>query len=112
MAIAQNQQNQEEFFEEVYCNIENLYNRAGNLLAIVENSNVNDPEAFLAVMEPLITQIEDSTNQVAQDFAEIIEKGELPTNAMKRRVNTALREILQSVDKYRILVKSIEVTDE
>ena len=109
MALAKTEEN---FFDDVYDNIAKLYTRAENLIAIVENSEVADHEAFLSIMEPLITQIEESTNQVAGDFAEIIESGELPTNAMKRRVNSALREILQSVEKYRKMVKSIEVSDE
>ena len=109
MALAKKEEN---FFDEVYDNISKLYDRAENLLTIVQNSKVADHEAFLTIMEPLIAKIEDSTNQVAEDFAEIIETGKLPTNAMKRRVNSSLREILQSVEKYRTLVKSIEVTDE
>jgi hypothetical protein len=109
MALAQKQ---EQYFDEVYENISRLYTRAENLLNVVESSNVANQEAFLQIMEPLIEQIEASTNIVAADFAEIIETGEMPTNAMKRRVNTALRDILQKVAEYRILVESIEVTDE
>ena len=109
MAVAKTQEN---FFDDVFDNITKLYSRAENLISIVQNSKVNDHEKFMEIMEPLITQIEESTNQVASDFAEIIEKGELPTNAMKRRVNSSLRDILQSVEKYRKLVKSIEVSDE
>lgn len=110
--MAQAQEKQERYFDEVYDNISRLYARAENLLNVVETSNVSDIEKFLEIMEPLIEQIETSTNQVADDFADIIESGKLPTNAMKRRVNTALREILQKIEEYRKLVQSIEVTDE
>lgn len=105
-------ENEEQYFDEVYDNISNLYSRAENLLTIVEKSKVADPEKFLHLLEPLIAQIESSTNQVASDFAEIVEKGELPSNAMKRRVNSSFREILQKVEEYRKIVESIEVDDE
>lgn len=110
MALAKAQE--EQYFDEVYDNISRLYSCAENLISVVEKSEVADSERFLEIMEPLILQIETSTNQVASDFAEIVEKGELPSNAMKRRVNTSLREILQKVAEYRTMVESIEVEDE
>ena len=109
MAVAKTKEN---YFDDVYDNISKLYGRAENLLSIVQNSEVADHDAFLAVMEPLIAQIEESTNQVAQDFADIIETGEMPSLEAKKRVNNSLREILEAVDTYRKMVESIEVTDE
>ena len=110
MALAQ--KNDEQYFDEVYDNISNLYGRAEKLLSLVENSEVADAEGFYSIMEPLVRQIEESANQVSTDFAAIVESGELPTNAMKRRVNSSLRLVLQKVEEYREMVESIEVDDE
>ncbi|PIR32478.1 MAG: hypothetical protein COV36_04280 [Alphaproteobacteria bacterium CG11_big_fil_rev_8_21_14_0_20_44_7] len=99
MAVAE--KSDEQYFDEVYDNIARLYDHAENLLNSAYHEDVEDHEKFLAEIEPIIQQIENSANSIAEDFSTIIEKGELPTNAMKRRVNSSLRKILLAIQEYR-----------
>lgn len=92
-------------FDEVYNSITKLYDHAENLLNATYHEEVEDPEAFLAEIEPVVARIEESANIIAEDFAKIIEKGELPTNAMKRRVNSALRQVLTTIGEYKKSMK-------
>lgn len=93
-------------FDVVYDNIVKLYDHAENILNATYHESVEDHEAFLAEIEPIVKQIEDTANSVAADFTTIIENGSEPTNAMKRRVNTALRKMLSTIEEYKNSVKS------
>lgn len=98
-------------FDIVYGNIVKLYDHAENILNATYHESVTDHEAFLAEIEPIVKQIEDTANAVAADFAFVIESGAEPTNAMKRRVNTALRKMLFTIEEYKTSFKD-EVTQE
>lgn len=97
-------------FDEVYANIVRLYDHAENLLNFTTHEDVQDHEAFLAEIEPVVKRIEESANTIADDFATIVERGELPNNAMKRRVSSAMRQVLLVINEYRnnILAKEGE----
>lgn len=99
-------------FDEVYDNINSLYVRAENLLEIVKAAEPALQESLFALIEPLIAEIEQATNAVAEDFADTVEKGVLPTNAVKLRVNKNLRNILEKIEEYRGIIKQIEADDE
>lgn len=93
-------------FDDVYANIVRMYDHAENLLNATYHEDVEDHEAFMAEIEPIVTRIESSANIISQDLARLVEKNEAPDNAMKRRVNSALRQILLTIQEYRNSIKS------
>jgi DNA-binding ferritin-like protein len=103
---------EQEQFDEVYDKIVKLYDHAENILRTATHESVGDREAFLAEIEPLVQQIEESANALAEDFSRIIESGEEPTNAMKMRVSSALRKILFSIEEYKNHVSMYEAQEE
>ena len=101
-----------EQFDLVYDQIAKLYDHAENILGFANHESVEDHEAFVAEIEPLVAQIEESANILAEDFSRLIEKGETPTNAMRIRVSSALRRVLLAIEEYRTCVKKYDVTEE
>lgn len=95
-------------FDLVYDKIAALYDHAENILKIAYHNSIVDHEAFLAEIEPIVQQIEESANIIAEDFSNIIESGESPTNAVKIRVNSALRKILLQIEEFRSKVLKLE----
>ncbi len=98
--------NEETQFDEVYDQIVRLYDHAENILKLAYHESVTDHEQFLFEIDPLVKQIEESANQIAEDFSGLIERGEAPTNAMKVRVGAALRKVLLAIEEYRISAKN------
>lgn len=98
----------EEDFDLVYDKIASLYDHAENILKTAYHDSIEDHEAFLAEIEPLVQQIEESANQIAEDFSNIIESGERPSNAVKIRVNSALRKILLQIEEFRAKLAQLE----
>jgi hypothetical protein len=94
----------EEQFDEVFANIAKLYDHAENILKIAYHESIIDQDKFLNEIDDLVKQIEESANIIAEDFGTTVESGEEPTNAMKLRVSTALRKVLNSIDDYKKLV--------
>jgi hypothetical protein len=95
-------------FDLVFDKIASLYDHAENILKTAYHESVTDHEAFLAEIEPLVQQIEESANIIAEDFSSIIESGEDPTNAVKIRVNSALRKILLQIEEFRARIAKFE----
>ena len=98
----------EEQFDEVYNGITKLYDHAENMLKAAYHESVTDHDAFLAEIDPLVRQIEETANIIAEDFSEVIEKGGEPTAAVKRRVSTALRKVLLSIEQFKERIKLYE----
>jgi len=101
----------EEDFDAVYEKIAGLYDHAESILKTAYHGSVQDHEAFLAEIEPLVEQIEQSANIIADDFSAIIESGEEPSNAVKRRVNSSLRKILLQIENFRSRVTKLEQSE-
>jgi len=92
---------QEQDFDAVADKIAKLYENAERLLEVATHESVVENEEFISRIETVVNQIEQSANTISQDFADVVEKGQEPTNAMKRRVSSALRKILLAVEEFR-----------
>ena len=88
-------------FDIVADKIAKLYDNAEKLLEVASHESVVEDDEFIARIEAVVNQIEESANTVSKDFADVVEKGQEPTNAMKRRVSSALRKILLAVEEFR-----------
>jgi hypothetical protein len=90
----------------MYNDVTALYDQAEELVATVESQFVADPEAQLAIVEPLITEIGDATDVLSEEFILIAEnkKGKA-AKASKTRIEAALRKIYVAVGDYQARVK-------
>jgi hypothetical protein len=91
--------NQEEL-EQHYRDITSLYDMAEDLASTVESEFVTNPEAQLALVEPLINHIADATDQLAAEYISILENPARKKSA-KSRIEGALRKIFMAIEEYR-----------
>jgi hypothetical protein len=86
--------------EKQYREITSMYDMAEELASTIESDFVQNPDAQLALVEPLITQIADSTDILAEEFINILEKPASKKSA-KNKVEAALRKMFQALEEYR-----------
>jgi len=87
-----------------YEDITSLYDMAEDLAATVENKLVKNPEAQLALVEPLINDIADSADALSEEFIDILENPSHKKTA-KTRIEKALRKMFMALETYRNRVK-------
>jgi|NOAtaT_7_FD_contig_31_4979212_length_560_multi_3_in_0_out_0_1 hypothetical protein len=96
-----------EEMESKYNDITVLFDYAEELVATVESQFVQDPEAQMALVEPLINDIGDATDVLSEEFITIAEsKRGKAVKASKSRIEAALRKIFVSVTDYQAKVKA------
>ena len=86
-----------------YNNITSLCDCAEELLATVENSVVADPQTHLELVEPLINEIADASDILAEEFL-LIAESRKPRGAnkfSKKRIESALRRIFVTLNEYQ-----------
>lgn len=107
MAQGQKKNYNIEELEARYNEITVLYDQAEELVATVESQFVKDPEMQLAIVEPLIADIGDATDVLAEEFVLVAEskKHRSTSRASKTRVEAALRKIYAAVGDYQKRVK-------
>jgi hypothetical protein len=83
-----------------YKDITTFYDLAEELAATVESEFIQDPDNQLALVEPVISQIADSTDVLAEEFIRVLENPGRKKSA-KSRVESALRKIFMALEEYR-----------
>ncbi|NBO18395.1 MAG: hypothetical protein EBV03_04045 [Proteobacteria bacterium] len=98
-----------EDFEAKYLEITNLYDMAEELVNTVESQLVSDANAQLEIVEPLIGEIGDAADVLAQQFIYIAEskKNKTPMKASKKVIEGALRKMFAAINDYNGRVKNI-----
>lgn len=98
-----------EELEQKYQEITTLYDYAEELVNTVESELVKDPEAQLKVVEPLISDIGDATDVLAEEFVLIAEsrKHNIQSRASKKRIEAGLRKLYVAVGDYQKRVKNV-----
>ena len=86
-----------------YNNITALCDSAEELLSTVENSSISDPQAQLDIIEPLINEIADASDVLAEEFLLVAEskKSRGGSKFSKKRIEAALRRIFSSINDYQ-----------
>lgn len=97
-----------EELEARYQEVTVLFDQAEELVATVESEFVKDQDAQLAVVEPLINDIGDATDVLAEEFMLVAEskKFKIANKASKTRIEGALRKIYVAIGEYQKRVKS------
>jgi hypothetical protein len=98
-----------EELETKYDDITTLYDFAEELVATVESEFVTDPAQQLDIVEPLITEIGDATDILAEEFVLIAEsrKQRTQSRASKKRIEGALRKMYVAIHDYQKHVKDV-----
>jgi len=96
-----------EEFEVKYQEITKLYDFAEELVATVESGFVKDPNAQLEIVEPLINDLSDATDVLAEEFLFIAESKKYKTagKASKSHIEGSLRKIFAALSDYQARVR-------
>lgn len=96
-------------FESHYQEITKLYDYAEELLATVESDFVKDAAAQLEIVEPLINEIGDATDVLAEEFLLIAEskKYKSQSKASKIHIESSLRKIFAALNDYNARVRNV-----
>ncbi len=109
MAVAQKKEYSMEDFESRYHEITKLYDFSEELVATVESELVQDPDAQLDAVEPLISEIGDATDMLAEEFMYIAEskKNKTQSKASKKQIEAGLRKIFTAISDYNARVRDV-----
>ncbi|NBX03687.1 MAG: hypothetical protein EBR02_06470 [Alphaproteobacteria bacterium] len=97
-----------EDLEQRYNEVTKLYDLAEEVLSTVESSLVSDPEQQLAMVEPLVNEVGDAVDVLAEEFLLIAEskKNKTSTRASKKNIEGALRRVFVAIADYQARVSS------
>jgi hypothetical protein len=109
MASPQKKEYSMEDFEVRYHEITKLYDQAEELLATVESELVQDADMQLDIVEPLINEIGDATDMLAEEFMYIAEskKNKTQSKASKKQIESGLRKIFSALSDYNARVRDV-----
>jgi len=87
--------------EAIYNKIIGFYDFAEELVDTVENPKVKDPISQLEFVEPLVKQIEDSTDVLAEEYREFIKTGKKPGFLVRRKIAKSLKSIYAALGECK-----------
>ncbi len=95
--------------ESAYNELTSLYDYAGELVETVESKFVSDPEAQLALIEPLVNEVGDAVDMLTEEYLSLADAARRKTigASSKTRIETALRRIYVAVNEYRERVRDV-----
>lgn len=103
MALPQNKHYTMEDLEKNYQQVSSLYDMASELVELVEHPQQQQPDAQLSLVAPLIDELTDATDVLAEEFI-LVAKGarfKVTHTASKTRVESALRRIYIAISDYK-----------
>jgi ElaB/YqjD/DUF883 family membrane-anchored ribosome-binding protein len=93
--------------EAKYHSITGLYELADELLATVESPFVKDAEAQMNLVEPIINEISDAVDVLAEEFIHVADSRRgANIKANKSRVENALRKVFNALNDYQERVQA------
>jgi hypothetical protein len=91
--------------EETYGRIVRFYDFAEELINTVEHEAVSDPENQLAFIEPLVHQLEDAADVLAEEYRNLVRNGTKPNRNSRQRIEKALAQIYTVMDTCKRVTK-------
>lgn len=88
-----------------YNTITELYNLADELVGTVESPLVKNQEQQLDIIEPLVNELSDATDILADEFISAAESQRNGRPVNKTRTEAALRKIFNALNDYQERVK-------
>jgi hypothetical protein len=89
-----------------YHDITDLYDLAEQLVGTVESEFVHNPEAQLALVEPLVEAVGASADVLTEEFLVVAGRSKQTNASRKRKVESAFRRLYAAIDEYRARVTS------
>ena len=98
-----------EELESRYNEVTRLYDMAEEILSTVESRLVGNPEEQLEIVEPLVNEVGDAVDVLAEEFMHIAEskRNKTPTKASKVQIEGALRRIFVAINEYQARVTNV-----
>lgn len=92
-----------------YNEVTKLYDVAEEILATVESRLVTNPDEQLDIVEPLVNEIGDAVDVLAEEFMHIAEskKNKTTNKASKVQIEGALRRIFVAISDYQARVTNV-----
>ena len=87
--------------EELYNKIITFYDVAEELIDTIENDSTKDPEKQLDFIEPIVEEIEDATDTLAEEYRTFIKTGKKPSTNSKKRIDEAILKMYQAFQKCK-----------
>lgn len=93
--------------KKTYDNIIKLYDFAEDLVEAVEKNPAKKPEERLKLVEPLIEQIEESAEMLAQVYISFVETGTQPDDETKIKVENSIQKMFEAISNYKDQVRKL-----
>ncbi len=90
--------------EEAYHKILEFYDFADELISTVEHPDTKNPEAQLDFIEPMVKQIEEATDTLAEEYRNFVSTGKKPGMFTRRRIEKSLSNILDILKSCQTIV--------
>jgi len=89
-----------EEYGQQYDELMKLYDYADELAMTIESEFVDSAQTQLSLVEPLITQLEESTETLTEEFVHFA--GEKSNRSSRGRIEKALRKVYTAIDDYTL----------
>lgn len=93
--------------KKTYDNIIKLYDFAEDLVEAIEKNPAKKPEERLKLVEPLIEQIEESAEILAQVYISFVETGVQPDDDTKIKVDNSINKMFEAISIYKEQIKKL-----
>lgn len=94
---------------QIYDQILAFYDLAEQLIHTVEHALVKDPEMQLDLIEPIVLQIEEGTDVLAEEYRLFVQEGQTPGAFAHKRIERALAQIFGAIESYQKLISEHKI---
>lgn len=84
--------------EEIYNTIISFYDVAEELINTVQDQRVKNPEMQLEFVEPLVLQIEEGTDVLAEEYRNFVKTHKKPGIFGRKRIEKAMAQIYSALE--------------
>ncbi len=92
---------EEQLHEQTYSKIIEFYDLAEELVKTVESDKIVDPVAQLDFIEPLVKDVEEATDIIAEEYRNFVQSGKKPGLFARKRVEKAMELIYNVLQKCK-----------
>jgi len=87
--------------EQTYNSIIHFYDLAEQLIKTVESDKIIDPVAQLDFIEPLVKDVEEATDTIAEEYRNFVQTGKKPGVFSRKRIEKSLEIIYATIAKCK-----------
>jgi hypothetical protein len=87
--------------KKTYDDLIAFYDYAEKLIDAVEMNQTKNPEEQVRILEPLIEQIEESTETLVEIYMRFVETGKQPPSYERQRAEKAIRRLFLMIERCR-----------